>query len=529
MRSCNLLTIAITFMLLIFCAGMNGQVVPEPVINDGIYTFLDELAADGIIDLNSAIKPYNRKIIGELLDQASVRAGDLNNRQQKELAFYRSDFCNKTADGRMRLVYNPATAQYHDSVFSVTVSPLFGLDYGSDNAITWKNGAKVFGSYGNWGFFAALQDNHQDPFFGRPEYLTRERGGHIKNHTDFSEMTAGISYAWKWADLSFIKDAPVWGSGYAGTNILSGRAPSFMQIRLHIKPVKWGEMTWFHGWLNSMVVDSARSFWVNNAYGTDYREVYHQKFIAANLITLSPYRHLHISAGNSVIYSDPRLTPYYLMPFFFYKSVDHGVNSGIDNSNSQMFIDISSYNIRKLHLYGTLFVDELSTSRFTTPDYNFFSWKGGFRTGNFSFLPNLWLAAECTFTYPLTFQHYVPVLTFENQGYNLGNYLRDNSRSYWMALDYKPVRGMNVRIWHEKAERGPDYQSLGGPRVGMPYMTPVEWRSITTGAEVQYLITGGVMATVTMIHSSVQGAEGWIAPQMYGTHTTFNGGIVWGF
>ncbi|MBE0668109.1 MAG: hypothetical protein IH593_10645, partial [Bacteroidales bacterium] len=413
--------------------------------------------------------------------------------------------------------------------FRMTISPLFGLKYGSDGAVVWKNGAKAYGSYGKWGFFAALQDNHQDPFTGRPEYLTRERGGHIKNRTDYSEMTAGISYAWRWGDMSFVKDAPVWGSGYAGTNILSGRAPSFIQLRLHIKPVKWMEMTWLHGWLNSMVVDSARSYWVSNAYGTEYRKLYHRKYIAANLLTFTPVDRLHISAGNSVVYSDPRMMPNYLMPFYFYKSVDHALNSGINNSNSQMFFDISSHNIKHLHLYGTLFVDELSTRRFATSDYNFFSWKGGFRAGNFSFLPNVWLTAECTFTYPLTFQHYVPVLTFENQGYNMGHYLRDNTRSFWFALEYKPVRAMNIRLWHERSERGDDFQSIGGPRLGLPYLNPVVWNSITTGFEINYLITGGVSVNASLTKSVVEGIEGWIAPHLYGSNTTVSGGIVWGF
>ncbi|MEZ4996709.1 MAG: hypothetical protein R2758_04275 [Bacteroidales bacterium] len=49
-----------------------------------------------------------------------------------------------------------------------------------------------------------------------------------------------------------------------------------------------------------------------------------------NTFTFIPVDRLHISAGNnSVIWSDSRITPYYLMPIFFYKSVDHGVNSGI--------------------------------------------------------------------------------------------------------------------------------------------------------------------------------------------------------
>ncbi|HUW93117.1 MAG TPA: hypothetical protein VMV74_08130 [Bacteroidales bacterium] len=529
MRSYRLLPVTVTFFLSVLLLPSQAQQVPEPVTNVPLYAFIDELAVDGIIDLNGAVKPYGRKIILAFLEEASEAKDNLTIRQQKELIFYLADFGEKTKEGKMRLVYNPATAQYHDSLFSLTVSPLLGMRYGTDGAVTWENGAKVYGGYGSWGFFAALQDNHQDPLMGKPEYLTRERGGHIKNGTDFSEMTAGISYAWKWGDISFVKDAPVWGSGYAGTNILSGRAPSFIQVRLHVKPVKWLEMTWLHGWLNSMVVDSTRSFWVTNAYGTDYREVYRRKYIAANLVTITPFDRLHISAGNSVVYADARLMPNYLMPFYFYKSVDHAVNSGIDNSNSQMFLDISSYNIRHLHLYGTLFIDELSTSRFGTSDYNFFSWKGGFRAGNFSFLPNLWMTAECTFTYPLTFQHNVPVLTFENQGYNLGHYLRDNSRSFYFALDYKPVRAMNIRLWHEWAERGTDYQSIGGPRVGLSYINPVEWKSVTTGFEVNYMITGGVSVNVALIKSNVDGEEGWIAPGLYGSHTSFSGTVVWGF
>ncbi len=288
-------------------------------------------------------------------------------------------------------------------------------------------------------------------------------------------------------------------------------------------------MTWLYGWLTSMVVDSARSYWTSNAYGLEYREVYHTKYISTSLFTFRPVPRLYLSIGNSIIWSDPRLSPYYFMPFFFYKSVDHGVNSGIDNSNSQMFIDISSNNIRHLHLYGTLFIDELSTARFTTDDYNFFSWKGGLRTGNFSFLPNTWFTAECTFTYPLTFQHIVPVTTYENQGYNMGHWLRDNSRSWYLALDYKPLRAMTLRLWHEWSERGPDYQSIGGSRLGLPYLETIEWSNVATGFEASYLITGGVQVSASLTFRNVEGRNDWYPAHLYGQTTTFSGGIVWGF
>lgn len=578
-----------TLLILCWSDSLRAQMIPEPVGDEAVYLFLDELATDGIITLNGVVKPYSRLIIRQKLEEAATMAetgrgvpesvadtsningGDtvpvmdsgnktaitpkeritnknrqLNPRQQKELRFWLNIYSSGEPDGKFKLLLSPATAYYRDSLFNITVSPILGLtagitsgsDGGSGNvtgstsrtrSIAWKNGAKVYGNYGRWAFFAALQDNHQDPLPGSPEYLTRERGGHIKNGTDFSEMTGGVSYMWKWGDIAFLKDSPVWGSGYAGTNILSGRAPSFMHIRLHLKPVKWAEMTWIHGWLVSMVVDSTRSYWVSNAYGTEYREHYRRKYIAANIFTLTPVERLHVSAGNSVIWSDPRITPYYLMPIFFYKSVDHGVNSGISNSNAQMFLDVSSHNIRHLHLYGTLFIDELSTARFTTPDYNFFSWKGGFRTGNFGFLPNTWLTAECTFTYPLTFQHNVPVTTFENQGYNLGHFLRDNSRSWYFALDWRPVRAAGVRLWHERSERGTDYQSTGGPRIGLPYLGSIEWSSTATGLDFSYMITGGVQLRASLIRHNVTGEEEWYPSHLYGRTTTLGGGVVWGF
>ena len=251
--------------------------IPEPVGDEAVYLFLDELAADGVISFNGVVRPYSRLIIRQKLEDAAARVAasesqsalvtaagsqaagggpndsfQLTPRQKKELDFWLKIYTPGEPDGKFRILLNPSTAYYRDSLFSVTVSPILGLtaaitsgpegdpgDPGSaaggasrQRTIAWKNGAKVYGNYGRWAFFAALQDNHQEPLLGNPEYLTRERGGHIKNGTDFSEMTGGLSYMWKWGNIAFLKGSPVWGSGYAGTNILSGRAPSFMHIRL---------------------------------------------------------------------------------------------------------------------------------------------------------------------------------------------------------------------------------------------------------------------------------------------------------
>ncbi len=196
-------------------------------------------------------------------------------------------------------------------------------------------------------------------------------------------MQGGITWSWKWGNIGLVKDRQQWGNNYNGANIFGGNNPTFTQLKLNLKPARWFEFNYFHGWLNSMVVDSSESYWVTNSYGDDYREVYHKKYIAANIFTFTPVKHLNISAGNSIVYDNDHINPAYLIPFFFYKSVDHSQTSGIDNMNSQMFFDISSRNIKNLHLYVSLFIDEFSVSRFTDDDeWNFFSWKTGFRLSN---------------------------------------------------------------------------------------------------------------------------------------------------
>ena len=78
------------------------------------------------------------------------------------------------------------------------------------------------------------------------------------------------------------------------------------------------------------------------------REVYRPKYIAANMFTFTPWKRLNISVGNSIVYSDMNVHPAYLIPVLFYKSVDHTLNQGIDNQNSQMFFDVSSRQIKHL-------------------------------------------------------------------------------------------------------------------------------------------------------------------------------------
>jgi hypothetical protein len=514
---------------------VSGQDVPQPISSTGIYEYLDELANLKIISINSAIKPYSRLFIANRLKEAEGKREMLNPRQQKELDFYLMDFGKELNEER----YNGSKVQrrkdlfyYKDSLFSFTVNPILGgeiFNNSSGNATYWRNGAEARAYIQNWGFYASLRDNHEKPLLGLPVYLTRREGGHLKGATDWSDMQGGVTYSWKWGSAGLVKDRLQWGNNYNGANIFGGNNPSFIQLRLHISPVKWFDFNYFHGWLNSMVVDSTRSYWVTNSYGTDYREVYHKKFVAANMFTFTPLRNLNISAGNSIVYNDWNVNPAYLVPVFFYKSVDHTQTSGIDNMNSQMFLDISSRQIKKLHLYASMFIDELSVSRFTIKDeWNFFSYKAGFRLSDFP-VSNLSVTTEFTYTYPLTFQHYVPTLTFETNGFNLGHYLRDNSREWYIALSYRPVRTMNINLYFTDAIRGPDYTELGVDRLGNPPLASVQWHNTTAGLKASYQVINDLYTWFSFAVSNIRGDTRWSPAYFYGKKNILNIGLTLGF
>jgi hypothetical protein len=194
-----------------------------------------------------------------------------------------------------------------------------------------------------------------------------------------------------------------------------------------------------------------------------------------------------------------------------------------------MFLDISSRQIKKLHLYASMFIDELSVSRFTIKDeWNFFSYKAGFRLSDFP-VSNLSFTSEFTYTYPLTFQHYVPTLTFETNGFNLGHYLRDNSREWYIALSYRPVRTMNINLYFTDAIRGPDYTELGADRLGNPPLASVQWHNTTAGLKASYQVINDLYAWFSFAVGNIRGDTRWSPVYFYGKKNILNIGLTLGF
>ncbi|MEE4256724.1 MAG: hypothetical protein V2I47_06790, partial [Bacteroidales bacterium] len=171
----------LSILLFLFTSiNLTGQVVYESVQRTNIYDFLDELANEKLITINSVVKPYSRMFIAEKLQEAYELKDQLSKRQVDEIEFYMKDY-------RLELVYNtkgmkplnifpgkdhiatsldPMAVTYRDSLVAVSLRPVFGLEYfinSNETAFHRYGGAEVYGYVSkNFGAYTSLKDNHEN-------------------------------------------------------------------------------------------------------------------------------------------------------------------------------------------------------------------------------------------------------------------------------------------------------------------------------------------------------------------------------
>ena len=532
-------------LLLIFVFGvfsLQAQDIPNHISYYRIYDFLDELANDGFIEINSAVKPYARSFIAEKLTEAAEasllsdnKQSDLSKRQQQEIIFYLNEYAlelNQLPKTKLTILKNEFSKaaliqpafHYRDDVFRARITPLLGMHLTTNqNGMIDKRwyGAEFQGMIGNYiSIYGSLRDisHAATGSLSQSTYLNDQPGYEYTFGSDYSDSRGGIKYSNKYLSFGLMKDNLVWGDNYHGSNILSGRAPSFPMIHLQLKPAKWFELNYFHGWLVSNVFDSTYSY-IENETKVYYRPA--NKFIAANLFTFTPYKNLKLSVGNSIVYAERNVHPGYFIPIAFYKSIDHTLTKGLgtENQNSQLFLNFSSRNIKHLHLFASVFVDEVQFRRFLpdSPDRNPISYKVGANLSNFP-LKNLSAVVEYTRTNILNYKHSIPTLSWESNSYNLGHYLGDNAQELYVALRYKPLRGLDMQFSFMDAKHGNEYDyirhgTFNGVKssvidiISNPSLGDVIWSNQTVGFKATYEIFQNGYAILNFESSNIQGYD----------------------
>jgi len=508
----------ILLFLITIVLPIGAQDIPQHISYYKLYDFVDELANSGLYELNSAVKPYSRTFILEKLLEAQSQSEKLTRRQKAEIAFYLNDLAlenNQLPRANWHLWKNDKSKAallapgifYKDSLFKARITPALGmnvLNNASGTIIQRWIGAEFQATIGkNVTVFGSLRDlsNNGERLSGAT-YLNDQPGYQYKEASyggDFSDSRGGIKLSNRWGSLGFVKDNVVWGDNYHGSNIISGRTPSYPMITLRLQPAKWFEMNYLHAWLVSNQVDSSY-YYLENDTRIWYRPA--NKFMAANMFTFTPVKNLKISVGNSIIYAEKTIQGAYLIPIAFYKSIDHTLTKGLgtENQNSQMFMNISSRNLKNTHLYTSIFIDEFNFARLlpSNKEANPISIKAGACIANLP-IKNLSAIIEYTRTNILNYKHSIPLISYTSNSYNIGHYLGDNAKEIYASLQYKPFRGFDFKLFYTSAQHGNEYDyvrrgtsnGISGKVddiISQPSLGEIIWKNQTIGIHSTYEI-----------------------------------------
>lgn len=558
MRQFRVIYIPVLFLLLlgIPCAAQN---IPQNTQYTRIYDFIDEMASEHLIEVNSLVRPYARKDIARWLAQVNDSIHLLNKRQRDDLHMFINDYALEldslpeayvhwTNKEHISNPYNDRRRQYkHQNTFSLSliqpafhartennkfkfrVTPILGMDiyankkgfitrqyYGAEMHMDIANHVSIYGSIrdislnGKRGLKNSYYPTDYSRAMGaqitRPTYLNNLPGYEYKEATyggDYSDLRAGINVYTSWGSIGVAKDQVIWGESYRSSNIISGRVPTFPMITLKATPVRWFELNFFHAWLVSNVLDSANYYVENDGYDTQKRH-YRQrnKYMAATMLTFMPIPGLNISLGNSIIYGERNINIAYFTPFSFYKSIDHQFTkgTGTENQNSQLFFSISCRNLKHVNFYASLFADEIKFSRFkkSDPESNPISYQFGVRVVNWP-LKNLTVTAEYTRSHIITYKHSIEGIAYTSNSYGLGHYMGDNSQEIYAEIGYKILKGLEVKAFYSMTDKGLDYDYLRsniGTIISQKTLGERVWRQHWAGLRVLYEVFNNCYAHI---------------------------------
>lgn len=457
----NLLKMKITFFIVLTLnIYLAAQVVYTPLWSD-VYNFLDRQSLKHNIELDDEVKPFSRKYIASLLNELSYRKEKLNSAEQSELEFHKQEYAHELNNFQNERWY---LFSYNDSVFSVKLSPLvgYGISTTGDNSghQQWI-GLSVFGSYSNW--FGASFDIRDKGEFGdnvdKEKQFTPQTGAWTKSTEDgieYSDAKGSITFDWGWGNVGIIKDYFTWGHGRFGQLIFSEKPPDYPHIRLNLKPVSWLRFYYFHGWLNSLVIDSS-SIIVEYPGTISEREKssYLNKYVAANLLTVTPLPWLYASIGNSFVYSgDLRIEMF--IPFMFFKFLDHNTGQGsINDGNGTLYFDLSAAYPETFQFYSTVFIDVTEVRNVLEEDFSN-TWVGytfGAKKVDL-FLQDLDLTIEYTRVNPWVYEHKLQSTNYKHIDYVLGHWLGQNSDQIKLQLNYRLFRALVFKVFFERLRKG---------------------------------------------------------------------------
>lgn len=496
----------ISILVICICAltveSVWAQNVPVPLTETRLYDFLDEIATDGVVSINTAIRPYSRAQVAAILEEAEQRDSLMNQRQRNDLEYYLNVFAMERDTMSEKFVQYTDHQTYNlslcdpqfsyvtrNKLFKMQIRPILGMDviaskkggiikrwWGAELQMDIAHHLSIWGSLRDisWNGDLMLSKTYFPTEYDRIDGAKLTKGGYLNNFAgvqykeanyggDFSDSKGGISaYAW-FGSISVQRENIRWGDAYHCSNILSGRNPAVPMVTLQLTPCSWFQFDYFHAWLISNVIDSTYYYVEQSTDGTEREYRPTNKFMAANMLTFRPIKYIQFSIGNSIVYSERNPQAAYFIPFAFYKSLDHLLTKGlgVENQNSQAFFTLTVRPVDHLKLYGSFYLDEFKLARLkkNNPAHNPVSYLVGFDWGGWP-VKGLSLKGEFMRSYIATYTHSIESITYMSNSYFMGHYMGDNAQNINLELSYRPIRGMFIGLSYSRDTKYNSYEYL---------------------------------------------------------------------
>jgi hypothetical protein len=464
--------------------SLNAQVQSH---QSTVIDFLSRMAQKGKIEFNDFIKPVDRKIIFQKLEELQNQRNDLSAIERKELDFFIIDFALENskvihigsglADTGLgknlysgpqfisfkKLKSNPSSQQhliaYKDNHFGIIVDPVGNVTMqssnGKSNSIQGK-GFQLFGYVGKRiGFQLSFMDINEQGGFDSLR-VDNELPGFVRKETtnpkilNYSQMNATLSYRLNKGMITVGQDQNVMGYGKYGNLVLSDKAPAYPFYALNYQPSAWLKFNYMHAWLESGVLDTRATYDLNNKVYGGVRQQYLPKFFATHSVEIAAMKGLKINLGESIMYSE-NLQLAYMLPVTFFKAFDNQkyADNILTGSNGQFFFGFSSRNqIRNTHLYGQWMIDEirLSTAFNSGKSRNQLGYQLGASVTDL-FLNYLTFNAEYTRLNPFMYRNFIAAQNYSNANYSLGDWMGSNADRIFLSAKYHPKANLTLEAF----------------------------------------------------------------------------------
>ena len=110
----------------------------------------------------------------------------------------------------------------------------------------------------------------------------------------------------------------------------------------------------------------------------------------------------------------------------------------------------------------------------------------------------------------MNYKHSIQALTFASNSYCLGSYMGDNSQELYLALQYKPIRGLDITLSYVNAVKFNDYKYLrkdvGNAIAQKPFNEKV-WKNDEISLDVLYELFNNVYLRMNLAYNNARGYD----------------------